>query len=97
MKLPFNAGQADFSPIVAVAKPDDRLYFTEVYHQAFVEVNEAGTEAAAATAVAMGPGGKPPEPKVVAVDHPFLFVIRDVKTGTMLFLGRVTDPRTKSW
>ncbi|MBW2458570.1 MAG: serpin family protein, partial [Deltaproteobacteria bacterium] len=96
MTLPFSASKAEFSRIVKIDKPEDRLHFTEVYHQAFVEVNEAGTEAAAATAVAMGPGSKAPaKPKAVAVDHPFLFVIRDVKTDTILFLGRVTDPKTK--
>jgi len=68
------------------------LAISEVYHKAFVAPDEAGTEAAAATAVVMG---LPPEPRVeVRVDRPFLFLIRDRETGTILFLGRVLNPTT---
>lgn len=62
-------------------------------HQAFVDVNEEGTEAAAATAVGMRAASAPPPPRVVTVDRPFLFLIRDEKTGSILFMGRVADPR----
>jgi len=70
------------------------LFISAVIHQAYVDVNEEGTEAAAATAVTMkltaiGPDRTP----VFRADHPFLFMIRDVKSGSILFLGRVEDPR----
>jgi serpin B len=62
-----------------------------------VEVNEEGTEAAAATAVGMvlatGLGSRPPEPKVFTADHPFLFFIWDRKLNAVLFSGRVFDPK----
>jgi serine protease inhibitor len=60
-----------------------------------VDVNEEGTEAAAATGVVVGlrSAAPPPKPKYFKADHPFLFLIRDHKTGTMLFLGRVENPR----
>ena len=84
---------ADFGGI-----SEEPLKISEVVHKAFVEVNEEGTEAAAATAVtmvramaAMTP--KRPEPKVFKADHPFLFVIRDRKTSAVLFAGRVLDPK----
>ena len=70
------------------------LAISEVYHKAFVALDEAGTEAAAATAVVMVMG-LPPEPRVeVRVDRPFLFLIRDRETGTILFLGRVLNSTT---
>lgn len=69
------------------------LYVSAVVHQAFVDVNEAGTEAAAATAVAVFKGAPPKEPVVFRADRPFLFAIRDAETGAVLFLGRVADPR----
>jgi len=70
------------------------LFISAVIHQAYVDVNEEGTEAAAATAVTMkltaiGPDRTP----VFRADHPFLFMIRDVKSGSILFLGRVENPR----
>jgi serpin B len=66
-----------------------------VVHKAFVEVNEEGTEAAAATAVGMMACGMrvAPEPKVFKADHPFLFFIRDRDTNAVLFSGRVLDPK----
>jgi serpin B len=84
--------EADFSGI-----GEEPLKISEVVHKAFVEVNEEGTEAAAATAVGMflcaGLGSPPPPPKVFKADHPFLFSIRDRKTNAVLFSGRVLDPR----
>jgi serpin B len=70
------------------------LFISAVIHQAYVDVNEEGTEAAAATAVTMkllsvGPGQTP----VFRADHPFLFLIRDTKSGSILFLGRVMNPQ----
>ena len=73
------------------------LKIDQVYHRALVELNEQGTKAAAATAVAMGEvtslrvGPPPPVPTFTA-DHPFLFFLRDTQTGAILFAGRVTDP-----
>ena len=68
----------------------DKLGISHVVHKAFVDVNEAGTEAAAATGVAMD--SSQGRPGVFNVDHPFLFMIRDAKTGSILFMGRVVDP-----
>lgn len=61
-------------------------------HGAFVVVNEEGTEAAAATAVVMEMGGGI-GPPIFRADHPFLFLIRDRRTGTILFMGRVVNPK----
>jgi serpin B len=70
------------------------LFITAVIHKAFIEVNEQGTEAAAATGIAAGAMAvmRPVEVPVFRADHPFLFFIRDVHSGSILFLGRVTDP-----
>ncbi|MCU0613025.1 MAG: serpin family protein, partial [Candidatus Eisenbacteria bacterium] len=85
MPSAFNPLLADFSGM------DGRydLFIDHVRHKAFVQVNEAGTEAAAATEVDMGYTGVLPFFKA---DHPFLFYIRDNVTGSILFLGRVVDP-----
>ena len=86
MVLPF--GAADFSGM------DGRkdLFIGAIFHKAFVDVNEEGTEAAAATAVVMK-GGAPPAPPVFRADHPFVFLIRDKASGNILFLGRLTNPQ----
>jgi len=67
-----------------------------VFHKAWVEVNEEGTEAAAATAVTVALSSavlKPPAPPpVFRADHPFIFCIRDTRSGSVLFLGRLADP-----
>jgi serpin B len=71
------------------------LFISAVIHKAFVKVEETGTEAAAATAVIMMTTSvaPPEEPPVrIAVDRPFLFLIRDDVTGSILFIGRVADP-----
>jgi len=60
--------------------------------QGAVSVDEAGTEAAAATTVVMRLTATPEGPVEVTVDHPFIFVIRDIETGAILFVGRVVDP-----
>jgi serpin B len=79
---------ADFSGMTGSRE----LFLSAVLHQAFVSVDEAGTEAAAATAVVAKLTAAPTEPVVVTVDRPFLFLIRDLETGAVLFLGRVVDP-----
>lgn len=95
MPLAFERGSADFTGIANPPRPEDRLCISEVFHKAFVQVDEDGTEAAAATAVAMvGSGAAPPTdaPIPFTADHPFLFFIRDVRSGAILFMGRVVDP-----
>ncbi len=91
MPLAFDADRADFSGITA----EERLVISAVIHQANIDVDEKGTEAAAATAVVMRVTGAPAEPVTLRVDRPFLFALRDVPTGAILFLGRVSDPSTK--
>ena len=89
MRDAFIPGSADFSGIDG----SNELFIGKVIHQAFVDVREEGTEAAAATAVMMRGTGMPPEPITVTIDRPFIFAIREEQTGTILFLGRVVDPR----
>jgi serpin B len=78
---------ADFSGI----EPKRELYIGDVYHKAFVGLDEHGTEAAAATAVVLRAGAAPTQPAVFAANRPFFFLIRD-SSGTILFLGLVGDP-----
>jgi len=68
------------------------LSIYEVIHKAFVAVDEAGTEAAAATAVIMRETAMPGIPIEVTIDQPFIFLIRDIETNTILFIGRVVNP-----
>jgi serpin B len=68
------------------------LYITDVVHKAFVSLDEAGTEAAAATAVIVGLTAVPAQPVTVNIDRPFIFMIRDIETGALLFVGRILDP-----
>jgi serpin B len=81
---------ADFSGITSAV----RLFIGAVVHQAYIDVDEQGTEAAAATAVAMRPMAlrRGPEPVRMTVDRPFLFAITDTATGLPLFLGQVSRP-----
>lgn len=79
---------ADFSGIEA----KKQLYISDVFHKAFVGVDEYGTEAAAATAVVLNDGSVPPPPKPFVLDRPFLFVLRDTTSGAVLFVGKVLDP-----
>lgn len=93
MKLAFDAEKADFTGIGVPQDPRDRLSFSEVFHKAFVKVDEKGTEAAAATAVVMGTGaGMPPKSVPFKADHPFLFFVVNKSSGAVLFMGRVSDP-----
>ena len=68
------------------------LFVQSVVHEAFIKVNEAGTEAAAATGIAAGGTSIQPIPTVVRLDRPFIYLIRDIPTQTVLFVGRVVDP-----
>lgn len=84
----FDPGAADFSGMTG----DKDLFISAVLHKAFVEVNEEGTEAAAATGVVVGVTAMPAPPPVFRADHPFVFIIKDDTTGSILFVGRVADP-----
>jgi len=78
---------ADFSGMTG----NRELFIDKVIHQAYIEVNEEGTEAAAATGVSMRLSAAMPG-EVFRADHPFIFLIRDMDTGVILFMGRMTDP-----
>jgi len=98
MKTAFDKpqGSANFDKM-APRTPKDYLYISQIFHKTFIAVDEKGTEAAAATAVAMMAGtalrSPPPPPIEVKVDRPFVYAIQHVPSGVCLFLGRVTDPR----
>jgi serpin B len=85
---PTPTGGADFTGMTAKKE----LFITNVIHQAFVKVDEEGTEAAAATAVIVGVTSMPLPPKEFRADHPFIFIIQEKKTGSILFIGKVADP-----
>lgn len=89
----FDAERADLSGIGVPKDPKNRLYVSEVFHKAFVKVDEKGTEAAAATAVVSAEGaGMPPKAISFQVDRPFVFLIVDKTSNATLFVGRVVDP-----
>ncbi len=86
MEIAFSESMADFSNI----NPDKELYISEVKHKTFVEVNEEGTEAAAATSVGVGVTSVGPAP--IIFNRPFVFMIRERISGTVLFMGRMKNP-----
>lgn len=88
MKDAFNREDADFSGMY-----EDSLYISAALHKAFIQVNEEGSEAAAATAVVMKTTSLPPPPTVFRADRPFVFIIRENDSGSILFLGQQVDPR----
>ena len=95
MPSAFDPAAADFSGMdgLSCARGDAGcLFIADVVHRAFVAVDEAGTEAAAATGVVMQTESAKPRPVSVRVDRPFIFLIRDRGTGAVLFLGRVMEP-----
>jgi serpin B len=97
MPLALTRGVADFSGIHVPESYAEILYISKVIHQANIDVNEEGTEAAAATAVvdastAGGCGLLIGKTITLRLDHPFLFFVRDLETGAVLFMGRVVDP-----
>lgn len=89
MESAFDVQRADFSKMAEVPPA---IYINEVKHKSFIEVNEKGTEASAATSVEMVRGASPLEEFQMIVDRPFLFRIRDENTGVILFLGHVSNP-----
>jgi len=95
MPIAFSPGEADLSGMDGNHDLliSGRLFISDVVHKAFVSVDEAGTEAAAATAVIVGITSVPTEPPVeVTMDRPFIFLIRDIETDAILFVGRVLNP-----
>jgi serpin B len=94
MKTAFDPNSADFSAMTG----NKSLVISAAIHKAYIDVDENGTEAAAATAVvmematAMPSQYAPPPPIIFTADHPFLFLIRENASGAILFMGRVTDP-----
>lgn len=88
MPTAFAGGQADFTEM---SPEGDSLYISAVIHEAFISVDEEGTEAAAATAVVIGETSAP-ELVELTVDRPFMFFLRDRETGALLFMGHVTNP-----
>lgn len=89
MDLAFSSG-ADFSGMNGGA---ERLQLGEAFHKAFVDVNEEGTEAAAATAIGIRATAMPVVQATFTADHPFVFVIRDNESGAILFMGRLANPK----
>ena len=93
MSEAFDRRKADFTGISNPAKAEDRLVISQVFHKGFIRVDEQGTEAAAATAVAQARAGAAPmKPREFKADRPFMFFIRDNASGLTLFMGRVTEP-----
>ena len=86
MPIAFDPNKADFSGITG----NKDLHISDVVHKAFVAVDEEGTEAAAATGVVVGVAAMPQNS--LTIDQPFVFLIRDIKTGAILFVGRVLNP-----
>jgi serpin B len=91
MPLVFDRSKADLSGISKA----ERLYAQQALHKAYVLVNEEGTEAAAASVIVVMPASLPPPQQELRIDRPFIFVIRDVPTGAILFVGRVLNPLEK--
>ncbi len=93
----FSPDDADYSGITKSQPP---LYIGRVLHKAFIDVDERRTEAAAATVIHVLPGAAPDEPTqpppiIMTIDRPFIFLIRDIRTGTILFVGRVMNPASE--
>lgn len=97
MPAAFSVDYADFSGIAPITSSDYNLYLEDVIHEAVIDVDETGTEAAAASAAimvedTMSTWPSLSEPVVFNADHPFLFLIQENPAGTILFMGRVADP-----
>ncbi len=88
----FNKYDADFSRMVDTEELEENVYIGEVYHSSFLEVDEEGTEAAAATAVEMRVETAPMDPTIIELNKPFFFTIEEAETETILFMGQLVDP-----
>merc|ERR1719295_1609670 len=84
----FESGRADLSGFSG----SKSLYASALLQKAFIEVNEEGTEAAAATGMIVNSRSMQPKPPAFVCDHPFIFYIKDFKTGLILFTGRIMNP-----
>lgn len=94
MTLAFDPRAADFTGIANPPRPEERLYISDAFHRSLVKIDEQGTEAVAATAVVMARPlleRRDPHPEEFTADHPFLFFVRDLETGLVLFMGRVNE------
>ena len=89
MPLAFSESEADFS---GIAEIHPGLCISQVLHKAYLEVNETGSKAAAASAVELEVGAESSVPEIMRVDRPFIFLIRDTEQGAILFLGRMENP-----
>ena len=90
MKSAFDPGSSDLTGMLPNSV--DHLYVADVIHDAFVKVDEKGTEAAGATAVLIAGRGAPTDVVSLTIDRPFIFGVRDIATGAFVFLGRVAKP-----
>jgi len=95
VKAVFNKSQADLEGMVAKSSEGFRVYINEIYHDAWIDVHEEGTEAAAATSTIHYGCSAPPKPMHAEfhADHPFLFLIVHNESRSILFAGWVSDPR----
>lgn len=91
MDVAFDPGRADFSDMVTLP-PGMRAYIASALHKTYVGVDEVGTEAAAVTVIQIMPTSMQTEVPEIVVNRPFFFAIRDTVTGSILFMGAVTDP-----
>lgn len=89
MEIAFSFSQADFTKMYKEEEFLENLYISKVKHKTFVKVNEEGTEAAAVTSVEIGVTSVPPS---MRVDRPFVFVIRENHSQTILFMGKIVEP-----
>ena len=87
----FDPNRANFTPIQS-GKSAQPLFLSDALHKAFINADEAGTEAAASSELGMRVGAMAASPVFITIDHPFIFAICDEQTGTILFLGRVVNP-----
>jgi len=81
---------ADFSNLYAA--PPGQVYISKAIHKTWIKVNEAGTQAAAATAIGIHNTTAPPPPPTITLDHPFFYAIVEKQTGAILFAGILFDP-----
>ncbi len=91
LELAFQPALANFSKMVDLDLLDDNVYISQVYHSSFIEVDEQGTEAAAATAVEMRLEMAILDPLIIEFNRPFIFLIQEKDTGAILFLGQLVD------
>ena len=87
MDLPFDSAQADFTGLGT--SPEGNLYINQVFHKAYLEVEEKGTRGGAATAVEMNTEAAPEEQMVVTLDRPFVYMVVDTSSMLPVFMGTV--------